>query len=112
MRHRVCGSGQRDPFRGARLEAAQVAFVDELADYAARGQSLVVYHHHDRSAHREICARRRLAELADGVHQAQVAAVIARRGTCRFFLIAAAEEHFDDLATGLRDYAKRWAPHA
>jgi hypothetical protein len=96
--------------RGSKLH--KFALVEELADYAARGQSLVVYHHHDRSAHRESHARRRLAELAAGVHQTPVAAVIARRGTCRFFLITATEQHLDDVAAGVRDYARRWAPHA
>jgi hypothetical protein len=88
------------------------ALVDELADYAGRGQSLVVYQHADRSADRLTQARRKLAELADAVTQRPVAAVIARRGTCRFFLITAGDRHWQQLAESLRSYAERWSPHA
>jgi hypothetical protein len=38
--------------------------------------------------------------------------VIARPGTCRFFLITAPDEHRDELKASLRDYAGRWAQHA
>lgn len=95
-----------------RSKLHKFALVDELADYAQRRQSLVVYHHHDRSSHREVHALRRLAELAVGTGQAPVAAVIARRGTCRFFLVSAAEPHRERLATSLRAYARRWTSHA
>jgi hypothetical protein len=103
-------NGIRSSARGSKLQ--KFALVEELAEYAARGQSLVIYHHADHSAHRDIQARRRLAELAAGVGQEPVAAVIARRGTCRFFLVTTAEHHLDRLAASLRTYAERWAPHA
>lgn len=61
--------------------------MSELADYDRHGQSLVVYHHAHRSATARIQAASRLAELAHGVAQTPVGAVIARRGTYRFFLI-------------------------
>jgi hypothetical protein len=69
------------------------ALVTELADYARRQQSLVAYHHADRSAKAETQALRRLGELARGVDQVPVGAVIARRGSCRFFLVTAADRH-------------------
>jgi len=69
------------------------ALVSELRDYALRGQSLVAYRHADRSASAEIQAYRRLDELATGVGQGPVGAVAARRGSCRFFLVTAAEPH-------------------
>ena len=106
-----------DPDNGIRSDARasklhKFALVEELADYAERGQSLVVYHHTDRSAHREVQAHLRLAELAAGVRQTPVAAVIARRGTCRFFLITAADDHLGRLVASLTEYAERWGPHA
>jgi hypothetical protein len=88
------------------------ALIDELADYARRGQSLVVYQHADRSADAATQAARRLDELADGVQQPPVAAIIARRGSCRFFLVTAVDAHRERLATALRRFAARWTPHA
>lgn len=94
-----------------RSKLHKYAVIDELADYARRGQSLVVYQHADRSAKVYTQAARRLEELATGVQQEPVAAVIARRGTCRFFLITAADEHQDRLEPALRQFAARWASH-
>jgi hypothetical protein len=88
------------------------ALMSELADYATRGQSLVVYQHADRSADCQTQARRRLYELSAGVSQHPVGAVIARRGTCRFFLVTAVGDHRDRLATSLRHYIAGWSPHA
>jgi hypothetical protein len=88
------------------------ALIGELADYARRGQSLVVYQHADRSADARSQATRRLDEVAAGVAQTPVAAVIARRGSCRFFLVTAAAAHRDQLARALRCYAAKWSPHA
>lgn len=87
------------------------ALIAELADYADRGQSLVVYQHANRSEKAAAQAIRRLDELAAGVRQEAVATVIARRGSCRFFLITAAEEHRDRLDAALRRFAARWASH-
>ena len=106
-----------DPDNGIRSVAQRsklhkFALIGELADYAARGQSLVAYHHADRSADSNTQARRRLHELASGVAQDPIGAIIARRGTCRFFLITAADEHHDRLAASLRHYEDRWTPHA
>ena len=103
-------SGIRSAARGSKVH--KFALIDKLRDYAARDQSLVAYHHADRSADILTQARRRLHELAIGVAQEPVAAVIARRGTCRFFLVTAADEHHGRLATSLRHYASRWTPHA
>jgi hypothetical protein len=103
-------NGIRAASRGSKLH--KFALIDELADYAACDQSLVAYHHADRSADSQTQARRRLYELAVGVGPEPVGAVIARRGTCRFFLVTAAEQHRDGLAATLRNYAGRWAQHA
>jgi hypothetical protein len=57
-------NGIRTASRGSKLH--KFALIDELADYAARGQSLVAYHHADRSVDSQTQARRRLHELAAG----------------------------------------------
>lgn len=103
-------NGIRTAARGSKVH--KFALIDELADYAARGQSLVAYHHADRSADIRTQARRRLHELATGVAQEPIGAIIARRGTCRLFLVSVADGHHDRLATSLRRYASRWIPHA
>jgi hypothetical protein len=90
-------NGIRSAAQGSKVH--KFALIGELADYAARGQSLFAYHHADRSADVRTQAERRLHELADGVGQEPVGAVIARRGTCRFFLITAA-----------RDTTTYWSP--
>lgn len=98
--------------RGSGAKAHKFASIDELADYAARKQSVVAYHHADRSADARTQARRRLQELALGLGQEPVGAVIARRGTCRFFLVTAADAHREQLAMSMGSYAGRWIPHA
>lgn len=73
-----------------RTKAVKHAYLDELAAFAQRGQSLIVYHHADRSAAVEQQARRRLTDLAHAVPVAPIAAVRASRGTNRLFLVGAA----------------------
>jgi hypothetical protein len=102
-------NGIRTPSAGSKTH--KFALVAELADYAKRGQSLIAYHHHDRSEVAESHARRRLKELADGVGQAPVAGIIARRGSCRFFLVTADAAHQEALAEAVVDFAARWTPH-
>ena len=53
-----------------------------------------------------------LAELASGVGQRSVGTVIARRGSCRFFLVTASDGHHERLATSLDQFAARWFRHA
>jgi hypothetical protein len=106
-----------DPDNGIRVAARgpvqhKFALIGELADYAARGQSMVAYHHADRSADSRTQAHRWLAELARGVNQEPLAAVIARRGTCRFFLITVDKQHRGQIVAALRSYVDRWVQHA
>jgi len=78
------------PAAAHRTKAVKHAYLDELAAFIRRGQSLIVYHHADRSAAVDRQARGRLADLARGVPVEPVAAVRASRGTSRLFLVAAA----------------------
>ncbi len=89
-----------------RTKAVKHAYLDELAAFAARGQSLVIYHHADRSAPVVEQARRRLAELAQEIAGVQpIAAVRASRGTTRLFLVAAAPRHLHLLTARLNRLA-------
>ena len=105
-----------DPDNGIRSTgpgptAHKYALVEELADFARRGQSLIVYQHADRSAEARSQARASLQRLASRVDQPAVGAIIGRRGSCRFFLVTAAEDHRESLADGLASFAARWTPH-
>jgi hypothetical protein len=84
----IRSAGHRAP--AYRTNAVKHAYLDELAAFARRGQSLIVYHHADRSAAVDQQARGRLADLAREVPVEPVAAVRASRGTSRLFLVAAA----------------------
>jgi hypothetical protein len=89
-----------------RTKAVKHAYLDELAEFAARGQSLVIYHHADHSTPVAEQAKRRLADLADEVHGvAPLAAVRASRGTTRLFLVAAAPRHVEHLTSRLNGLA-------
>jgi hypothetical protein len=85
----------------------------ELADYAARGQSVIVYHHADRSRGGVLAqVPRRLHELTQATRVLPLGAVVARLGSCRFFFVVPAESHRSALAAALPAYTRRWADHA
>jgi alkylated DNA nucleotide flippase Atl1 len=102
-------NGMRSNHTGARLE--KYALMHELADYARRGQALVVYHHADRSASATDQAKRRLNDLAEATSQQPIAVVIARRGSCRLFVVTASPFIQDRLAQSIRRFATRWSAH-
>ena len=54
----------RHPAGSHRNRAVKHAYLNELATFTARGQSLVVYHHADRSAATPVQAQLRLSDLA------------------------------------------------
>jgi len=76
-----------------RTKAVKNAYLDELAVFARRGQSLIVYHHADRSAAVKEQAAGRLQDLARELPIEPIAAVRASRGTTRLFLVAASAAH-------------------
>jgi hypothetical protein len=77
------------PVPAHRTMAVKYAYLDELAAFADRRQSLIVYHHADRTVTVEQQARRRLNDLARALPSEPIAAVRASRGTVRLFLVAA-----------------------
>jgi hypothetical protein len=80
----------RHPVPAHRIRAVKHIYLSELAAFAQRGQSVIVYHHADRTATVEQQAHRRLADLAAGLLVRPVAAVRASRSTSRLFLVGAA----------------------
>jgi hypothetical protein len=87
---------------GARPAAEKYAYVDELTPFVAGGQSLIVYHHADRSATVEQQATRLLQRVSDAVAVDPLGAVVARRGTVRLFILVPQPSHRDSFAAALR----------
>jgi hypothetical protein len=87
--------------------------LDEVSDYTIRNQSIVVYHHADRSAggaRRQL--ERRLSQLYDVTGVRPLGGVVSHRGSCRFFLVVAAPQHQERLSKELVQYHETWIPHA
>jgi hypothetical protein len=93
----------------SRRKSIKHTYLDELLPYARRQQSIVAYHHADRSATVEEQAQRRLAALAEELPLRPLAAVRASRGTTRLFLVTAAPAHEGLLRQRLQAIeASRW----
>jgi len=76
-----------------RAKSGKYAYLDELRPFTDAGRSLVVYHHADRTGPVAAQAQQRLAEAAEELEVAPLAAVRASRGSCRLFLILPAAAH-------------------
>jgi hypothetical protein len=81
------------PIPSHRSKAEKHVYVSELGPFVDRGQSVVVYHHADRSAPVPVQAQRRLADLRDELGVEPLAAVRASRGSTRLFLVVPAPAH-------------------
>ncbi len=88
-------------------------YMDELQPYLHRGQSLVVYHHLDRSAPAPEQVARLLARLGDRLEGSrQLQALLYRRGTLRAFLVIPAPSHDAVLADRIgRFVGGPWSRH-
>jgi hypothetical protein len=84
-----------------RTKAVKHAYYDELRAFTDHGQSIVAYHHADRSAAVEVQAVRRMTDAADELQLEPLAAVRASRGTTRLFLVVPQPEHRKRLAQRL-----------
>ncbi|WP_143338082.1 hypothetical protein [Demequina sp. NBRC 110054] len=106
-----------DPDNGIRRTPAgaktvKYALLDELADYTTRGQSLVVYHHADRTPGGvSVQVAKRLGELHARTGIEPLGAVIARRGSTRFFFVLPANSHRAALEDALANYQRTWSQH-
>ena len=115
-----------------RLEATELVFLDpdngltmsdavpnprkhvlpsELRDYVTCGKTVVLYHHADRSCPVDVQVLQRLESVRDSTNIEPLAAVVARRGTVRFFLVIAQPGHKSQMVERLIDYdEKAWGP--
>jgi hypothetical protein len=84
-------------------KAIKHAYYDELSPYIERGQSVIAYHHADRSAKVREQARRRMGEAAAELGIEPLAAVRASRGTTRLFLVLPVPGHRAHLASRLHE---------
>jgi hypothetical protein len=84
-----------------RAKADKYAYLDELAPFADRGQSVIIYQHADRSAAVDVQAGRRLDEASEALGVEALATVRASRGSCRLFLVLAAPHHRGHFAARL-----------
>lgn len=84
-----------------RARADKYAYLDELAPFVDRCQSVIVYQHADRSAAVDVQAGRRLDEVSEALGVEALAAVRASRGSCRLFLVLPAPHHREHFAARL-----------
>src|SRR6056297_640624 len=93
-----------------RTKSEKHAYLDELAAYVDRGQSIVAYHHADRSAPVPVQAERRMADVAEELGVSSLAAVRASRGSTRLFVVVPAPAHRAALEQRLQDLeSSPWA---
>jgi hypothetical protein len=93
-----------------RSKSEKHAYLDELGAFIERGQSIIAYHHADRSAPVPVQAERRMADAAEELGVEPMAAVRASRGTTRLFLVVPAPAHRDQLRARLHDLEQSpWA---
>lgn len=90
-------------------------FVSDVTTLATSEQSMVIYHHADRSAAVETQAQRllgRLREGREGRAGRQGFALIFRRGTCRIYAVLPAPRHSAVLHTRVAALLRgRWGDH-
>lgn len=93
-----------------RSKSEKHAYFDELAAFVERGQSIVAYHHADRSATVAVQAERRMADAAEELGVEPLAAVRASRGSTRLFVVVPAPAHRAGLRARLQDLERSpWA---
>jgi hypothetical protein len=93
-----------------RSKSEKHAYLNELLPFVDRGQTIIAYHHADRSAKVPVQAERRMAEAAEELGVESLAVVRASRGTTRLFLVLPAPVHRDHLRKRLEEL--EWSPWA
>lgn len=82
------------------------AYYDELAPYAQRGQSLVIYHHLHRNYSTREQVRERLSHIRERLDVAF--ALVYKRGTLRAFFVVPSEGHWRMLSERARRLVEGW----
>jgi hypothetical protein len=91
---------------------AKFVGLEELAGFFRRGQSLIVYHHADRSAPVTLQAERRRGQLAAAMGTDQVHWLRFSRGTTRLYFVIPAQQHREVLASRIRELMLGpWSEH-
>jgi hypothetical protein len=92
-------------------EPEKFAKVSEVAAYVHRRQSVVVYHHADRTAGGQVAQmQHRMDQLAAATGTEPLGAMLAHRGSLRFFLIVPAPAHRTRLGQLVAAFDSRWTP--
>lgn len=76
-----------------RTKSEKYAYYDELQSFIDRGQSVVAYHHADRTATVDMQAQYRLIDAEGELGIAPLAAFQASRHSVCFFLVLPVDEH-------------------
>ena len=86
--------------------------LDEIAAFYARGQSVVVYHHGDRTAPVPVQAMRRADQLRGATGARGLLCLRFRRGTTRLFFVVPSEECSDLLTLRSLEFLRSaWGQH-
>jgi hypothetical protein len=83
-------------------KASKYVYLDEIGAIAERGQSLLIYHHHNRSAPSEVqiaLALKKLRSVAP--HCSSIIAITFRRGSVRSFFLLVARSHSNILRANM-----------
>jgi hypothetical protein len=99
-------NGFRQRFRGPTMN--KFAFEDELHEYARRGQAVVAYCHSNRTAPVTVQARSALDRLSHSTGLRPVASLVARVGSCRYFVMVAPPRLVAPMRRAARTYADRF----
>ncbi len=99
-----------DPDNGIEIESVRrsspkstkYVYLDEVAAIAERGKSLLIYHHHNRTASGEVQVQRALNKLISAAPQCtDVFAITFRRGSVRSFFLLSSKSRSSALRANL-----------
>jgi hypothetical protein len=94
-------------------KAGKYIFWDELRPFWTRGQSLIVYHHLNRTAPAHVQTQRLKARFQAEMNEpALLLSLLFRRGSCRHFWVVGQEQHAPVLRAKMEAMlASGWAEH-
>lgn len=99
--------------RNGSSKSGKYVFLNEIAEFWKRGQSLVVYHHLNRTAPNTVQVAALENRIQDALcHPPLLYPLILRRGSCRVFWIAGQELHQAALRVGIAEFLSAgWTEH-